>query len=122
MGSVVLVALAGAHRTDTAVSGFVQYAGPTEAQVAADPRTMDKIASLPSVAYTSLAAFMLAVPVTGGGRIAVASGQVTTFALIHRPPESRAVRRSGLSLRRRDGHGSLPRSTYRTRRWWTAAG
>ena len=91
MGCVVLVALAGAHRTDTAVSRFVRYAGPTEAQVAADPRTMDKIASLPSVAYTSLAAFMLAVPVTGDGQIAVASGQVTTFALIHRPPESRAI-------------------------------
>jgi hypothetical protein len=63
MGSVVLVALAGAHRTATAVSRFVQYVGPAEADVAADRRTMDKIAALPSVAYATLGAFMLAVPV-----------------------------------------------------------
>ena len=54
MGSVVLVALAGAYRTATAVSRFVQYAGQTEAQVAADARTMDKIAALPDVAYSAL--------------------------------------------------------------------
>src|SRR5690349_13574403 len=53
MGAVVLAALAGAYRTDTAVSRFVQYAGPTEGQVAADPRTMDKIAALPGVAYSA---------------------------------------------------------------------
>jgi hypothetical protein len=33
MGAVVLVALAGARRTDTAVSRFLQYAGPTEGEV-----------------------------------------------------------------------------------------
>jgi hypothetical protein len=91
MGSVVLVALAGAHRTATAVSRFVQYVGPAEADVAADPRTMDKIAALPSVAYATLGAFMLAVPVTADGRMAVPPGQVTTFALIRIPPEARAI-------------------------------
>jgi putative ABC transport system permease protein len=91
MGSVVLVALAGAHRTATAVSRFVQYAGPTEAQVAADSRTMDKIAALPSVAYTMRAAFMLAVPVTADGRMAAAPGQVITMALVHSPPQARAI-------------------------------
>ena len=90
MGSVVLVALAGAYRTATAVSRFVQYAGPTEAQVVADSRTMGKIAALPDVAYSALAAFMLAVPVTADGRVA-ARGQVTTFALIRIPPASRAL-------------------------------
>jgi len=33
MGAVVLVVLAGARRTDTAVSRFLQYAGPTEGEV-----------------------------------------------------------------------------------------
>ena len=68
MGAVVLVALAGARRTDTAVSRFLQYAGSTEGEVDADPATMDKIAALPSVAYSGRGAGMLAVPVTGGGR------------------------------------------------------
>jgi hypothetical protein len=45
MGGMAVGALAGARRTDTAVSRFLQYAGPTEGQVAADPRTMDKIAA-----------------------------------------------------------------------------
>jgi putative ABC transport system permease protein len=91
MGAVVLVALAGARRTDTAVSRFVQYAGPTEGQVAADSRTMDKIAALPSVAYAARGALMLALPVTAGGRMAVAPGQVLTWALIHSPPEAHAI-------------------------------
>ena len=91
MGAVVLAALAGAHRIDTAVSRFVQYAGPTEGQVAADPRTMDKIAALPGVAYSARAALMLAFPVTAGGRMATAPGQVITWALIHSPPEQRAI-------------------------------
>ena len=38
MGAVVLVALAGARRTDTAVSRFLQYAGPAEGEVAASSR------------------------------------------------------------------------------------
>ena len=49
MGAVVLVALAGARRTDTAVSRLLQYAGPTEGEVDhASPRTMDKIAACPA--------------------------------------------------------------------------
>jgi hypothetical protein len=51
MGAVVLVALAGARRTDTAVSRFLQYSGPTEGQVAnVSQQMMGKIAALPSVA------------------------------------------------------------------------
>ena len=91
MGAVVLAALAGVHRTDTAVSRFIQYAGPTEGQVAADPRTMDKIAALPGVAYSARAALMLAFPVTAGGRMATLPGQVITWALIHSPPEERVI-------------------------------
>jgi hypothetical protein len=91
MGGVALGALAGARRTDTAVSRFVQYAGPTEGQVAADPRTMDKIAALPGVAYTARAGLMLAFPFTADGRMAAAPGQVLTWALIRRPPQERAI-------------------------------
>jgi hypothetical protein len=91
IGGVALGALAGARRTDTAVSRFQQYAGPTEGDVSADPRTMDKIAALPGVAYTGRAGFMLAFPVTGDGRLAAAPGQVGTWALIRIPPEQRAI-------------------------------
>ena len=94
MGAVVLAALAGAFRTDTAVSRFLQYAGPTEGQVEADSRTMDKIAALPSVAYTVRAALMLAFPAVAGGRTAVPApnqSQVITYAWIHIPPQARAI-------------------------------
>lgn len=91
MGAVVLVALAGARRTDTAVSRFLQYAGPTEGEVDADPATMDKIAALPSVAYSGRGALMFAVPVTGGGRAASVISQVGTWALIDLPPQVRVI-------------------------------
>ena len=91
LGGVALGALAGARRTDTAVSRFVQYAGPTEGHVAADPGTMDKIAAMPGVAYTARGALMLALPVTADGRMAAALGQVLTWALIRRPPQERAI-------------------------------
>src|SRR5215472_13894169 len=91
MGGVALAALAGARRTDTAVPRFLQYAGPTEGQVTADPRTMDKIAALPGVAYTARGGLMLAIPVTAGGRLAAALGQVLTWALIRSPPQERAI-------------------------------
>src|SRR6185295_10426593 len=92
MGSVVLVALAGARRTDTAVSRFLQYAGTSEGEVVdADPATMDKIAALPSVAYSGRGAGMLAVPVTGGGRAASVISQVRTLALIDLPPQVRTI-------------------------------
>ena len=91
MGGVALAALAGARRTDTAVPRFLQYAGPTEGQVTADPRTMDKIAALPGVAYTARGGLMLAIPVTADGRLAAALGQVLTWALIRSPPQERAI-------------------------------
>ena len=91
IGGVALGALAGARRTDTAVSRFQQYTGPTEGQVTADPRTMDRIAALPGVAYSGRAGLMLAFPVTADGRLAATPGQVGTWALIHSPPEERAI-------------------------------
>jgi hypothetical protein len=90
MGAVVLAALAGARRTDTAVARFLRYAGPFQGQVAADPATFGKIAALPGVAYTEVGARLLAGPVSVDGR-PVAIGQVSTLAFVHRPPQARAI-------------------------------
>jgi hypothetical protein len=90
MGAVVLVALAGARRTDTAVSRFLQYSGPTEGQVAnVSQQMMGKIAALPSVAYSERGALMFAVPVSARGTLA--PGEVLSWALIHSPPEAHAI-------------------------------
>ena len=60
MGALVLVSLAGARRTDTAVSRFLAWSGPTEGQVAGVPfRTLGRIARLPGLAYSERGAFML---------------------------------------------------------------
>jgi hypothetical protein len=92
MGAVTLAALAGARRTDTAVPQFLQYAGPLQGQVSADPATFAKIAALPGVAYTEVGALMLAVPVAMDGRPVTANqGEVITQAIVHRPPQSRAI-------------------------------
>ena len=91
MGAVVLVALAGARRTDTAVSRFLQYAGQAEGEVDADPATMDKVAALPSVAYSARAALMFVLPVTTGGRTTSVTSQVMTLAVIHSPPQAHAI-------------------------------
>jgi len=92
MGAVTLAALAGARRTDTAVAQFLQYAGPLQGQVSANPATFGKIAALPGVAYTEVGALMLAVPVALDGRPVTANeGEVITQAIVHRPPQSRAI-------------------------------
>jgi hypothetical protein len=92
MGALVLVALAGARRTDTAVPRFLQYSGPTEGQVAnVGQQMMGKIAALPSVAYTQRGALMFAVPDSGDGRGAPNPGNVLSWALIHSPPEAHAI-------------------------------
>jgi FtsX-like permease family len=92
MGAVTLAALAGARRTDTAVAQFLQYAGPLQGQVSADPGTFGKIAALPGVAYTETGALMLAVPVAIDGRPVTANaGEVITQAIVHRAPQSRAI-------------------------------
>jgi hypothetical protein len=49
-GGVVLAALAGAHRTQTAVPQFLRYCGPTEGQIDGAPNTLDRVAALPGVA------------------------------------------------------------------------
>ena len=97
MGAVVLAALAGARRTDTAVARFLQYAGPFEGQVTADPATMDKIAALPGVAYTERGALMLVTPVSIDGQKGLAPpvGLVITEAIVHRPPQARAILLAG---------------------------
>jgi hypothetical protein len=93
MGSVALAGLAGARRTDTAVARFLQYAGPIQGQVSADPATMDKIAALPDVAYSEIGALMLVIPVTIDGRPISADlkGQVITQVTVTRPPQARAI-------------------------------
>jgi hypothetical protein len=91
MGAVVLTALAGARRTDTAVAQFLQYAGPMQGFVSADPATIDKIPALPGVAYAEVADRMLAGPVSVDGRPTPLGGQVSTMALVYRPPEARAI-------------------------------
>jgi len=92
MGAVALAALAGARRTDTAVARFLQYAGPLQGQVSADPATYGKIAALPGLAYTETGALMLAIPVAVDGRPAPADGgAVITQAVVHRSPQSRAI-------------------------------
>jgi hypothetical protein len=91
VGGVVLAAVAGAHRTQTAVPRFLQYSGPTEGQVVADPRTMSRVAALPDVAYAARVAFTLAFPVTAQGRMAAPPGQVITLAMLDRPPQAHVI-------------------------------
>jgi hypothetical protein len=92
MGSLVLVSLAGARRTDTAVSRFLAWSGPTEGQVAGVPfRTLSRIARLPGLAYSERGAFMLIAASPAGHPGASRPGQVTTWALIDTPPQSRAI-------------------------------
>ena len=67
MGSLVLVSLAGARRTDTAVPRFLAWSGPTEGQVAGVPfATLGRIGRLPGVAYSERGALMLMVASPAG--------------------------------------------------------
>jgi len=92
MGSLVLVSLAGARRTDTAVPRFLAWSGPTEGDVAGVPlRTLDRIGRLPGVAYSEPGAFMLMTASPAGHPAVGRPGQVTTWALIRNPPQSRAI-------------------------------
>jgi hypothetical protein len=92
LGAVVLVSFAGARRTDTAVPRFLAWSGPTEGDVAGVPlRTMGRIAGLPGIAYSQRAAFMLMLAAPAGRPAAARPGQVTTWALIDNPPQSRAI-------------------------------
>ena len=92
MGALVLVSLAGARRTDTAVSRFLAWSGPTEGQVAGVPfRALGRIARLPGLAYSERGAFMLMAASPAGHPEASRPGQVTTWALIDTPPQSRAI-------------------------------
>ena len=97
MGAVALAAVAGARRTDTAVSRFLQYAGPFQGQVAADPPVLEKIAALPGVAYSQFSAFLLVRPVAVDGRplTAVGAGAVSTLAAAGNPPQARSILLAG---------------------------
>ena len=92
MGSLVLVSLAGARRTDTAVPRFLAWSGPTEGQVAGVPfATLGRLRRLPGLAYSERGAFMLMAASPAGQPAAARPGQVTTWALIDTPPQSRAI-------------------------------
>jgi hypothetical protein len=92
MGALVLVSLAGARRTDTAVPRFLARSGPTEGQVAGVPfRTLGRIARLPGLAYSERGAFMLMAAAPAGHPGAARPGQVTTWALIDNPPQAHAI-------------------------------
>jgi FtsX-like permease family len=92
MGSLVLVSLAGARRTDSAVPRFLAWSGPTDGDVGGVPfRTLGRIARLPGVAYSERGSFMLMAASPAGRPAAARPGQVTTWALIDTPPQSRAI-------------------------------
>ena len=92
MGALVLVSLAGARRTDTAVPRFLAWSGPTEGQVAGVPmRALGRVARLPGIAYGERGAFMLMLATPAGHPHAGRPGQVTTWALIDTPPQARAI-------------------------------
>ena len=92
MGGLVLVSLAGARRTDTAVPRFLAWSGPTEGQVAGVPfAALGRIRRLPGIAYSERGAFMLMAAARAGHPAAARPGQVTTWALIDTPPQARAI-------------------------------
>jgi hypothetical protein len=92
MGALVLVSLAGARRTDTAVPRFLAWSGPTEGQVAGVPfATLGRVARLPGLAYGERGAFMLIAAARPGHLAAARPGQVTTWALIDTPPQAHAI-------------------------------
>jgi len=92
MGSLVLVSLAGARRTDTAVSRFLAWSGPIDGDVGGVPLpALDRIGRLPGVAYSERGAFMLMVASPAGHPAAGQLGQVTTWALMDHPPQDRAI-------------------------------
>jgi hypothetical protein len=92
MGALVLVSLAGARRTDTAVPRFLAWSGPTEGQVAGVPfATLGRIARLPGLAYSERGALMLIAAARAGHLAAARPGQVTTWALIDTPPQAHAI-------------------------------
>ena len=92
MGALVLVSLAGARRTDTAVPRFLAWSGPTEGQVAGVPfATLGRIGRLPGIAYSQRGAFMLMLASPAGHPGTGRPGQVTTWALIDSPPQARAI-------------------------------
>ncbi|MGZ4206157.1 MAG: FtsX-like permease family protein [Actinomycetota bacterium] len=87
-GGVVLVALAGARRTSTAVDRFLTYSGPVDGQVEADPSTFDAIARLPEVAYTGVGALYLASPTDASGApVGGGAGDILARAIIRQGRE-----------------------------------
>ncbi len=92
MGSLVLVSLAGARRTDTAVPRFLAWSGPTEGQVAGVPfAALGRIGRLPGLAYSERGALMLMRASPAGHPAAARPGQVTAWALIDTPPQAHAI-------------------------------
>jgi len=86
MGAVALVSLAGARRTDTAVSRFMAHAG-VQGQVSASPAVLRRVAALPSVAWTQRGTLIFAVPYAHGRP----QGQVLPWAILDHPPQFRPI-------------------------------
>jgi len=87
MGAVILVSLAGARRTDTAVPRFLAHAGVTQGEVEASPAVMRRVAALPSVAWSARGALILAVLYVRGRP----QNQVLPWAILDRPPQLRPI-------------------------------
>jgi hypothetical protein len=67
---IALGVLAGARRTDTAVSRFVAYARPDEAQVQAqDPKWYAAVSRLPEVQRSVLGAYLVMAPLDARGQL-----------------------------------------------------
>jgi len=87
-GGVVLVALAGARRTNSAVSRFLAYSRPLDGQVSADPSAFHAIRTLPEVAYWSTGALYLAGPTNAsGGPLGGGPGEVLVWATAQGTPQ-----------------------------------
>jgi len=86
MGAVALVSLAGARRTDTAVSRFMAYAG-AQGSVSASPAVLRRVAALPSVAWSGRGTLIFGVPYAHGRP----QGQVLPWAVLDHPPQFRPI-------------------------------
>ena len=80
-GGAALTALAGARRTDTAMSRFLVYAQSAHAYVGTDPALYPRVRRLPQVEGWAEAAFMLMAPVDPSGRVQSAEN-LGTYAVV----------------------------------------
>ena len=103
-GGAALAALAGARRTDTAVSRFLAYAKSSDADVATDPRVYPAIGQLPQVEDWNEAAYMLMRPVDSSGQ--PRPDNINTIAIV-RPGRAQPLMLAG-RLPTPSGYGTVP--------------